>query len=445
VAAQIEIECVDSNCSAALGDDSLILSSIEGPVVSCDQVDTASVRLTVQHTWVGDLRVALKHEPSQTSVMLLDRPGVPDVSPFGCPGEGVDAVFDDTASARGDDTCDLLIPAIPDEVRSSQRGRRLVIDPDEPPFEIDGCPFVRFEGALDPLINGTSFLDAGCPPFVAGADDDRNLCRFRGRWNPDCGNDQLVARLERNGQNLVVRLLDLTNPTSFRATATTAFEADLDTFNNGGGDTAVSGGIDLSDTGLTAFSGVGCAGTWTLQIADEAAPNTGALVGWTLILQPAAPATPTQTAAATSTSTGTVTPTPTVTPSITQGGPTLTPAATPTPSSTPTQTPTLTATITPGGPTLTPTATPTQTPTLTATITPGGPTLTPTPTVGDRPCGGDCNEDGFVTVDEVVLAVNIALGLTPLDDCQNADADGDGMVNVDDLVEAVRNLLQGCP
>jgi hypothetical protein len=94
---------------------------------------------------------------------------------------------------------------------------------------------------------------------------------------------------------------------------------------------------------------------------------------------------------------------------------------------------------------LTPTATPTQTPTLTATITPGGPTLTPTPTVGDRPCGGDCNEDGFVTVDEVVLAVNIALGLTPLDDCQNADADGDGMVNVDDLVEAVRNLLQGCP
>lgn len=86
------------------------------------------------------------------------------------------------------------------------------------------------------------------------------------------------------------------------------------------------------------------------------------------------------------------------------------------------------------GPAPTPTPTDTATPTVTATPSPS-----PTPA-----CTGDCNQDGRVTVDEIVTLVSIALGTISIDGCLAADANGDGRVTVDEIVTAVSNGLSGC-
>jgi hypothetical protein len=64
---------------------------------------------------------------------------------------------------------------------------------------------------------------------------------------------------------------------------------------------------------------------------------------------------------------------------------------------------------------------------------------------GADACAGDCNGDGMVTVDELVRAVNIALGSAALDVCRASDGDADGSVGIDELVRAVNGALQGCP
>ena len=44
---------------------------------------------------------------------------------------------------------------------------------------------------------------------------------------------------------------------------------------------------------------------------------------------------------------------------------------------------------------------------------------------------GDCDGNGQVSVDELVLGVTIALGMEPLDVCLAADGNGDGNVTVE--------------
>lgn len=60
-------------------------------------------------------------------------------------------------------------------------------------------------------------------------------------------------------------------------------------------------------------------------------------------------------------------------------------------------------------------------------------------------CVGDCDQDGFVTVDELVRGVNIALGALTVDNCPQFDRDGSNTVSVDELIAAVNNALNGCP
>jgi cytochrome c peroxidase len=60
-------------------------------------------------------------------------------------------------------------------------------------------------------------------------------------------------------------------------------------------------------------------------------------------------------------------------------------------------------------------------------------------------CHGDCSYDGEVTVDELITAVNIALGTAPLAGCVVGDVNGDGEVTIDELLGAVNNTLAGCP
>jgi hypothetical protein len=97
----------------------------------------------------------------------------------------------------------------------------------------------------------------------------------------------------------------------------------------------------------------------------------------------------------------------------------------PTPTSTPTRT--------------VPTHTPTRTPTVTPTQSP-----TPTPTATATPCAGDCDTAGSVTVDELIIGVNIALGARPASECAALDLDRNELVTVDELVAAVNAALGGC-
>jgi hypothetical protein len=50
---------------------------------------------------------------------------------------------------------------------------------------------------------------------------------------------------------------------------------------------------------------------------------------------------------------------------------------------------------------------------------------------------GDCNDDGDVTISELILAVRIALGLSALEVCPSVDRDGSQRVEINELVAAV--------
>jgi hypothetical protein len=63
---------------------------------------------------------------------------------------------------------------------------------------------------------------------------------------------------------------------------------------------------------------------------------------------------------------------------------------------------------------------------------------------GGSPCRGDCDGNGEVTIDELVMARLILLEMLPASSCPAADADRDGTVTVDEIVSGVQQALQGC-
>ena len=75
------------------------------------------------------------------------------------------------------------------------------------------------------------------------------------------------------------------------------------------------------------------------------------------------------------------------------------------------------------------------------------PTATPTPiaTATAQACPGDCDGSGYVTVDELVLLVNIALEASPLSACPVGDGNGDGAITIDEILAAVNLAFAGCP
>jgi putative iron-regulated protein len=60
-------------------------------------------------------------------------------------------------------------------------------------------------------------------------------------------------------------------------------------------------------------------------------------------------------------------------------------------------------------------------------------------------CAGDCNAADGVTINELILAVGIALGTNEVSACNSVDADGDGEVGINEIIAAVGNALDGCP
>jgi hypothetical protein len=75
---------------------------------------------------------------------------------------------------------------------------------------------------------------------------------------------------------------------------------------------------------------------------------------------------------------------------------------------------------------------------------------TPTPTPSPSPiataalCVGDCGNAGAVTIGDLVLMVNIALGQQPISACPAGDADHSGTATIDEILSAVNNALRGC-
>jgi len=61
-----------------------------------------------------------------------------------------------------------------------------------------------------------------------------------------------------------------------------------------------------------------------------------------------------------------------------------------------------------------------------------------------RACSGDCDGNGTITIDELIVGVNIALGNRPVDDCLSLDPNGDAMVTINELIAAVGNAVNGC-
>src|SRR5262249_22230811 len=115
-----------------------------------------------------------------------------------------------------------------------------------------------------------------------------------------------------------------------------------------------------------------------------------------------------------------------------------------TPTGPTTSTPPLTATAAgPDAPTATATAVP-PSPTPTATESPTA-TQVPSPTPTAIACVGDCNGDGVVTINELILAVNIALGLEPISACPAIDANHSREVTIEELIRPIANAQNGCP
>lgn len=81
------------------------------------------------------------------------------------------------------------------------------------------------------------------------------------------------------------------------------------------------------------------------------------------------------------------------------------------------------------------------------TPTPDAPTATasptPTATTALAACAGDCDGDGVVAVNELILGVRSALDGEIL--CAACDRNSDGVVDISELVGAVNAALSGCP
>lgn len=60
-------------------------------------------------------------------------------------------------------------------------------------------------------------------------------------------------------------------------------------------------------------------------------------------------------------------------------------------------------------------------------------------------CPGDCNGDNTTTVEEIIAAVNVALGIDSPARCRAADTDGNRLVSIDEILQAVIAVLEGCP
>jgi len=70
--------------------------------------------------------------------------------------------------------------------------------------------------------------------------------------------------------------------------------------------------------------------------------------------------------------------------------------------------------------------------------------MTPTPNATPQACIGDCSGDQAVTVNELLMLVNIALNNDLVTACPVGDANQDGEITINEILAAVNNALNGC-
>jgi hypothetical protein len=59
-------------------------------------------------------------------------------------------------------------------------------------------------------------------------------------------------------------------------------------------------------------------------------------------------------------------------------------------------------------------------------------------------CAGDCDGNGQVAINELILLVNIALGNSPATVCAAGDTNQDAMIAINEIIAAVNSTLSGC-
>ncbi|MEX1253662.1 MAG: flexitail domain-containing putative surface protein [Dehalococcoidia bacterium] len=174
--------CFDSFPPTAIPDTSGI--GVPCNITANRTIQDLNVYLDIPHTWVGDLSVRLVHQATTTSVVIMDRPGVP-ATMFGCAEDDVDVMLNDEGTAPVETFCGPGAPAIqgdltPNNALSAFDGENFtgpgywvlvvedgragdtgmlndwyLIDADD---DHDGCTASREEGG-NPLLGGLRDLD----------------------------------------------------------------------------------------------------------------------------------------------------------------------------------------------------------------------------------------------------------------------------------------------
>ncbi|MCB2154529.1 proprotein convertase P-domain-containing protein [bacterium] len=103
---------IPDNLPAGVADSFLVPDS--GAILDLD------VMLMVDHSFVGDLVVTLRHEETGREITLLDRPGVPGIDNWGCPGDGLDVILSDEAQTLAEDECQPSGLAMAGEFRPNE-------------------------------------------------------------------------------------------------------------------------------------------------------------------------------------------------------------------------------------------------------------------------------------------------------------------------------------
>jgi hypothetical protein len=59
-------------------------------------------------------------------------------------------------------------------------------------------------------------------------------------------------------------------------------------------------------------------------------------------------------------------------------------------------------------------------------------------------CPGDCDGDGSIAVNELLIAVDVALGTQQLTVCREADLNGDRRVTIDEVIALILTASSAC-
>ena len=94
---------IPDNTAAGVDDSTTVSSGLT--------LSDLNISILATHSWVGDLKLTVRHVQTGTSVVIIDRPGVPATT-NGCSGDNIDAVLDDQASSPVETQCSGTPPAI---------------------------------------------------------------------------------------------------------------------------------------------------------------------------------------------------------------------------------------------------------------------------------------------------------------------------------------------